>query len=434
MQLIKNAHILTMDQDDRIFHPGYLVIDGDRIKEVGSGEYADESQCDWVLDAKDGILIPGMINCHTHLGMIPFRSLADDVPNRLHRFLFPLENQAMDAPLVYASSKYAMAEMLLAGITSFVDMYYFEEEVAKACQEMKIRGIVAETVIDQAPDGEEKFTGLKYSRSFMEKWQNKGLVTPAIAPHAPYSNTSESLKAAQAIAADFQAPWSIHLSEMDFEMSKYQKEYQSSPVQYLNDLGLLDDRLIAAHCIHVDAKDIDLLKEKGVAVAHCIGANTKSAKGVAPIKEMLQAGIAVGLGTDGPSSNNSLDLFSQMRLLANFHKTYNYDRAAFPAREIVRLATYGGAQVIKRHRELGSIKIGNLADLCLVETQSANMFPVFDPYAVLVYSANASNVSHVWVNGHLCVEDKHLSDVSLDQLRNELMQAMEPFNKALANL
>lgn len=149
---------------------------------------------------------------------------------------------------------------------------------------------------------------------------------------------------------------------------------------------------------------------------------------------MLQAGIAVGLGTDGPSSNNSLDLFSQMRLLANFHKTYNHDRAAFPAREIVRLATYGGAQVIKRHRELGSIKAGNLADLCLVETQSANMFPVFDPYAVLVYSANASNVSNVWVNGHLCVEDKHLSDVSLDQLKQELIQAMEPFNQALANL
>lgn len=434
--LIKNVHILTMDAYFSEYETGYLLIEDASIVAVGSiEELPQELSWDQVVDGNGGILLPGMVNCHTHVGMIPFRSLGDDTPDRLRRFLFPLENACMTKDLVYHSAKYALAEMQLAGITTVVDMYYFEDVVLEAADEMEMRGIFGETIIDfPTCDSMKPHGGLSYAKDLIPRWINHKKVTPAIAPHATNTNHPNVLIEANQLALKKQVPFTLHVAEMDYEVDFFKKEYELTPVGFLNKLECLGPHVIAAHCIHVNEDDIQLLKETGTKVAHCIGANTKSAKGVAPIKGMLDAGISVGLGTDGPSSGNTLDLFTQMKLVANFHKTELQDRSAFPAKEIVRLATMGGAEVVGMANEIGSLEVGKKADFIIVETDSVNMFPIFDPYAVLVYSANASNVASVYSDGKLLVKDKQLVHQSLPILKANLHQEMTEFYQKAVEL
>lgn len=428
--LITNVTVLTMNADYDVFEKGFILFEDDQILAVGPSEQQPRTGFENRIDGKNAIAMPGMVNTHTHIGMIPFRSLGDDTPDRLRRFLFPLEKACMTKHLAYHSGKYAIAEMQLAGVTTFMDMYYFENELAQAADEMQARAILGETVIDFATcDTSEPHGGLAYAEAFIPKWLHHDLITPAIAPHAPNTNSPQALRKAAAIAEKYGVPLTLHLSEMDYEIRHFQEQYGKTPVAFLDGLGVLSERLIAAHCIHVTPDDISLLKQRGVAVAHCIGANTKSAKGVAPVKAMLDAGIRVGLGTDGPSSGNTLDLFTQMRMFANFHKTHLQDRAAFPARDIVRLATLGGAEVLGLADKIGSLEPGKKADIVLVETDSANMFPIFDPYAVLVYSAHAGNVACVFVNGVPIVAEKRLLIQDLNQLRAALAAEMQHFIK-----
>lgn len=431
--LIKNVRILTMDPSFTIYDVGYIVIMDDTFIDIGAMPDLKADHYDHIIDGKDAIALPGMINTHTHIGMVPFRSLGDDTPDRLTRFLFPLENACMTEQLAYHSGKYAIAEMQLAGITTFYDMYYFEEVLAQATFEMGSRAILAETVLETSPDTDYPYGGLKIAEAFIPKYLNHPLITPAIAPHAPYTNTDESLNQAALLSSKYNIPLSIHLSEMTFEMDKYRDEYGKTPIAYLANLGILNSSVLAAHCIFATAEDIKILKEHDVAVAHCIGANTKSAKGIAPIQAMLDAGIRVGLGTDGPSSGNTLDLFTQMRMLANFHKTHLKNRAAFPARKIVRLATMGGAEALGMADKIGSIEVGKKADLVLIETESVNMFPIFDPYAALVYSAHSGNVQDVFINGKQVVANKNLTQANLRELRTSLDTEMIDFRKEVAS-
>lgn len=430
--LITNVHILTMDENFTEYNPGFISFSDTVITAVGAMEHLPGEAYERVIDGKGAIAIPGIVNTHTHIGMIPFRSLGDDTPDRLTRFLFPLEQACMTDVLAYHSAKYAIAEMQLAGITTFFDMYYFENELAIATDEMGARAILAETVLEEAPDSEKPYGGLDYAATFIPKWLNHSLITPAVAPHAPYTNSPDSLKKAFELAEKYNVPFSLHVSEMTFEMEKYQQEYNRTPIAYLNDLGILTERTLVAHCIFATTDDITLLKEKNAAVAHCIGANTKSAKGIAPVQEMLDAGVRVGLGTDGPSSGNTLDLFSQMKMAAYFHKTILKDRAAFPSKEIVRLATIGGAEALGMEQLIGSLEPGKQADITLVETESVNMFPLFDPYAVLVYSAQAHNVRDVFVAGSHVVKEKQLVRADLRTLRSHLDTEMMHFRQEIA--
>lgn len=428
--LILDAHVLTMDASFTEYAPGFVLIEDQLILSVGPMSEVPELPEGNVVDGKGAILMPGMVNTHTHIGMIPFRSLGDDTPDRLTRFLFPLENACLTSELAYHSGKYAIAEMQLAGVTTFMDMYYFEDELAQAVDEMGARAILGETVLENAPDVPDKFGGLAYAEKFIPKWLGHERITPAVAPHAPYTNTAASLKEASRIARQYHVPLTIHLSEMAFEMQQFTQEYSQTPVAYLADLGILDEKVVAAHCIFLTEEDIEILKRFDTAVAHCIGANTKSAKGVAPVKKMLEAGLRVGLGTDGPSSGNTLDLFTQMRMFANFHKTYLQDRSVFPAREIIRLATQGGAEALGMADTIGSLEKGKKADLVLVETDSVNMFPIFDPYSALVYSANAGNVQDVMVDGKWVVRGKKLVQEDGMELRRNLNEQMADFRKA----
>ncbi len=423
--LITNAWIVTMDANMRQYRHGYLLAD-EQILEVGSMDVLPPHLAyDRHLDANDAILLPGMVNTHTHIGMIPFRSLGDDYPDRLRRFLFPLENECMDGQLAYASGKYAIAEMQLAGVTTFFDMYYFEEELARAAEEMDARALLAETVIDSVTvDVEEPMGGLQYAEHFVPAWRAHKRVRASVAPHAPYTNTIEALQQADRISERYDVPWMMHVSEMDFEMEQLRQERDQTPVEFLEEIGVLSPRLVAAHCIHLTDHDIELLHKYCVKVAHCIGANTKSAKGVARVRDLLAADVTVGLGTDGPSSGNTLDLFSQMRLFANFHKTHLRDRSAFPAHEIVKLATIEGAKMLGMDAQIGSIETGKQADFILVETDSVNMFPIYDPYSALVYSANAGNVRDVFIGGKQVVAEKELVRYDAAGLRAELAAAM----------
>uniref|UniRef100_UPI0035A1CA22 amidohydrolase n=1 Tax=Jeotgalibaca porci TaxID=1868793 RepID=UPI0035A1CA22 len=427
--LLTNMHVLTMDAAYTTFNPGFISITNDKITAVGPMDNLPTDDYERVIDGKGALAIPGMINTHTHIGMVPFRSLGDDTPDRLTRFLFPLEQSCMTESLAYHSGKYAIAEMQLAGITTFFDMYYFEDELAKATDEMGSRAILAETILEEAPDAKKPYGGLAYAAEFIPKWLNHPLITPAVAPHAPYTNSAESLKQAFNLAEKYAVPFSLHVSEMTFEMEHYQNEYSQTPIQYLNDLGILNERTLAAHCIFATEADIALMKEKNVAVAHCIGANTKSAKGIAPVQAMLDAGLRVGLGTDGPSSGNTLDLFSQMKMVAYFHKTALKNRAAFPTRDIVRLATIGGAEALGMADQIGSLEPGKQADITLIETDSVNMFPIFDPYAVLVYSAQAHNVRDVFIAGEPVVTDKKIVRADLYDLRSRLDSEMKHFRQ-----
>lgn len=429
--LIKNVHVLTMDDEFNEIKNGFVLIDEEAIAKIGSiGEIEKISgTIDRVVDGKKGLLIPGMVNTHTHTGMIPFRSLGDDVPDRLRRFLFPLE-QFMTKDLVKASSKYAISEMLLSGVTSFCDMYYFEEEVAQSCKEMGIRALVGETIINMPTcDSTEPSGGYEYCEKFLARWQNDPLITPIIAPHAPNTNYPEKLKDIVKLSGKYNAPITMHVSEMTYEVAEFQEKYHQTPIEFLNDLGFFEREFILAHCILVTENDLAILANSNGngRVAHCIGANTKSAKGIAPVKQMLEKEIIVGLGTDGPSSGNTLDLFSQMRLFANAHKTYNQDRVLFPAKEIVRIATMGGAETLGLAEKIGSIEVGKKADLTLIETDSVNMFPIFDPYSAIVYSANAGNVASVWVNGRQLVEEKQLVNQTVAELREVLYKEMTQF-------
>lgn len=425
--MIENAIVLTMNSNDDVYQPGYLIFDGDTILEVSEGTKADFAGNR--IDAKNAILLPGMVNTHTHIGMIPFRSLGDDCPDRLRRFLFPLENACMTKELASLSAEYAIAEMLLSGITCMADMYYFEEDLWQVTKKTGIRALLGETIIDFATcDTSEPFGGLAIASEMAEKHDDE-LVKVMIAPHATNTNPAHILKQVDELSKKYQIPWMMHVSEMDYEMKYFEETYQMTPVAYLEKIGVLSDRLIIAHGIHLNEYDIQLMKKYGVTLAHCIGANTKAAKGVAPVKALLEADVAVGLGTDGPSSNNTLDLFSQMRLFASFHKTYLHDRSAFPASAIVSLATRGGAKVLHFDHSIGSLESGKKADFIMVETDSVNMFPLHDPYACLVYSANASNVRDVFVNGKQLVKDKQLMNIDLKALKEKLEKEMADFNQ-----
>ena len=428
--LFENAWILTMDEELGEIRGGWLLTDGKRIAALGGGAF--EGECDARIDARGGILLPGFVNLHCHASMVPFRTMGDDCRDRLRRFLFPLENEAMTRNLAYLGAKYAVAEMLLSGCTAFVDMYYFEDAVADACREAGMLGYLGETVISQPTcDSPQPDGGLDLTRRLFDACRGDEWVRPIVAPHGTTTCTEQTLRRCAELAREHQALLTLHVSEMDYEMQFFAERGQT-PLEYLDSLGAVDERLLAAHCIHLTPGDIELLRARGASVAHCIGSNTKAGKGVAPVRALAEAGVTVGLGTDGPSSGNTLSPFDQMRLFADFHKTVNRDRSLFTAKEIVALATREGARALHADGEFGRLRPGLRADLTLVSLDAANMFPVYNPYSALVYSANASNVDTVMTAGVLRVRHGRLCQMELESLRAALAAEMKPFVKAAA--
>ncbi|HFF1654505.1 amidohydrolase [Providencia vermicola] len=408
--MIVDGTVLTMDAKNHIIKNGTVVIKENKIIAVGGPELAKDYQATNVLNVEGDIVMPGLINTHTHASMTVFRSLADDVPDRLHRYIFPLENKMVSREMVRVGANLANIEMIKGGVTTYVDMYYFEDEVAKTVDKIGLRAVLGESVIQfPVADAQNADEGIQYAVSFINQYKDHPRITPAFAPHAPYTNSTEHLQQISTLSQELNVPVMIHLAETEREQEEIAKRTGGkSPVQYMADIGALNNKVIAAHAIMVNEQDMDLLKKYDVGVAHNISANTKSAKGVAPVTTMLEKGIRVGLGTDGPMSSNTLTTLNELNLVGKIHKLENKDRAAMPPLTVVELATKGSAKVLHMEDKLGSLEAGKLADIIVIDTKSPNMVPMYSPYAALVYGANGANVRHTIVDGKVLMQDRQL--------------------------
>jgi 5-methylthioadenosine/S-adenosylhomocysteine deaminase len=407
--IIKNGTVLTMNSDKDVIQAGVVVIKDKRIVAVGSNELLATYSSNDTIDAKGGIVMPGMINTHTHASMAVFRSLADDVPDRLQRYIFPLENKMVSEEMSYLGALHGSIEMAKSGVTTMVDMYLYEESAAAAVKEIGLRGIMTQNIIKYpTADGEDAQAKIDLAIEFIEAYRDDELITPGFGPHAPHTVNSEDLETIRALSEQYGLPVSMHVAETEKEFNDFKDNHGMTPVEYLDSIGILNERFIAAHAIFVTESDIELMKARDVGVAHNMVANIKSAKGISPALQMHDQGLRVGLGTDGPMSGNTLDIIGQMGYVAKLHKLDNKDRSVMPPIKVVEMATMGGARAIHREDELGSIEEGKLADIAIIEVQSANMVPIYNPYSALVYSANASNVDTVIVNGEVIVKDKVL--------------------------
>ncbi|HDU8645851.1 amidohydrolase [Morganella morganii] len=423
--MITDGTVLTMNPENTVFEHGTVVVSDGKIVAVGGPELTAKYQAKKVLDVKGDIVMPGLINTHTHGSMTVFRSLGDDVPDRLHRYIFPLENKLVSRDMVRTGANLANIEMIKGGVTTYADMYYFEDEVAKTVDKAGLRAVLGETIINfPVADAQTPEEGIAYAIRFINEYKDHPRITPAFAPHAPYTNTTENLQKIAALSEELNVPVMIHLAETDREKEEIAKRTGGkSPVQYMADIGVLNNRLLAAHVIMADDNDLDLLKKYDVGVAHNISANTKSAKGVAPVTQMLEKGIRTGLGTDGPMSSNTLTTMNELNLVGKIHKLETKNRAAMPPLTVVEMATKGSARALHMDDKIGSLETGKLADIIVVDTKAPNMVPVYSPYAALVYGANGANVRHTIVDGVILMEDRQLLTVN----ENEIIQDAQRF-------
>jgi len=403
-------YVVTMDAQHRLIENGAIAVRGDRIIGVGTRAEIDRQfQPRQRLDRPDAILMPGLINTHTHAAMSLLRGLADDLKLQdwLQKFIFPAEAKNVTPDFVLWGTRLACLEMMLSGTTTFVDMYYFEDRVAQAAKEAGLRGVLGETILRfKSPDSPTPKDALQYAEKFIQQFKNDPLIVPAPAPHAIYTNDDADLRAARRLANKYSVPLLIHLSETKTESDDAVRARHMTPTRLLDSLGVLNGPTVAAHGIWLDDADIKILKTHGTGIAHCPSSNMKLASGVAPVLKLIAAGIPVGLGTDGPAgSNNDFDLMEEMNLAANLQKVTLNDPTALPAEQALVLATIGGARVAGLDKMTGSIETGKRADFIALRLDRPHAVPLYNVYSQIVYALKGSDVQDVTVNGKLIVRD-----------------------------
>ncbi|KAE8176379.1 amidohydrolase [Photobacterium carnosum] len=431
--LIKNATVLTMDQDKTVFDNGLVAVKGNKIYAVTDGSNISEYKAIKTIDADGDIVMPGLINAHTHASMTVFRSMADDVPDRLHRYIFPLEKKLVSRDMVRIGAQLGNVEMLKGGVTTYADMYYFEDEVAKTVDQIGMRAVLGETII-QFPVASAKTPedGIKYTLNFIEQYKNHPRITPAFAPHGPYTNSTETLQTIAKLSIQYDVPVMMHLAESKREREVIAKRSGGlSPIKYMESIGALNSNFLAAHVIDANDEDIAILKKHDVGVAHNMSANIKSAKGVAPALKMFNDGLRIGLGTDGPMSGNTLSTIDEFNQVAKVHKLVNKDRAAMPPINVIEMATIGAARALHMEDKIGSLEVGKLADIIVIDTKAPNMIPVYNPYSALVYSAYATNVKHSVVDGKLLMENRNILTVNEKTVRDEALKFADVVRKTV---
>jgi len=407
--LITHGTVVSMDADFTVFQDGVVAIRDNVIVAVGSNDLQQQYRAETTLDVDGDIVMPGLINAHTHLSMTVFRSLGEDVRNRLHDYIFPLEEKFVDAGMVRLGATLGAIEQIKGGTTTLADMYYFEHEVAGVIDQTGLRAVLGATVLSSpTPDAGSADEAIANALEFIAQYRDHPRITPAFAPHAPYTNDTETLQRIAKLSSDGAIPVLIHLAESKREEDVIRQRSGLSAVAYMHDIGALNKYMTAAHVIRVDSDDLQLLQDADVGIAHNMSANIKSAKGVAPVLEMNARNLRVGLGTDGPMSGNTLSIIDELGQVAKVHKLISGDREAMPARTVVRMATIGGARALHMEQEIGSLEAGKLADIIVIGTRSPNMVPLYDVYAALVYSAYASDVRHSIVDGRLIMRDRQL--------------------------
>lgn len=433
---IYNGTIITMNGNKEIIEDGAVVINGSEILEIGNtSELLDKYEYAEKIDAKDGIIMPGFINGHCHVSMSVFRSLGEDIPDRLTRYMFPLEDMLVDEKLVNVGAKLSIAEMLMGGVTTFVDMYYFEDEVAKAAKELGMRAIAGETILEKiAPDTDVPYGGIEYATKFIEAWKNDELIIPALAPHATYTNDEEHLLEIKELSQKYNAPILMHISEMTFEMEEFKEKYNMTPVQYLDKIGFLCDKVIGAHLVYTNEEDMDILYKNDVGVIHNVAANAKSGRKVAPAPKMLAKNVKVGLGTDGPMSGNHQDIINVLDQYTKIQKVAANNNKICPSIEAVELGTIGGARAIKLDSIIGSIEAGKKADIIIIETNTPNMQPIYDYYSAITYAAYPHNVVMTMVNGKVVMKDRKLLTGDLGKIIDDIKDMQEKIKEIALEL
>ena len=417
--VVRNGTVVTVDAAHRVIPGGAVAVDSGRIVAVGPAAEIDAAyRGREAVDAKGGIVIPGLVNAHTHAAMVLFRGVADDLRlmDWLTRYIFPAEARNVSAPFVRAATRLAALEMIRSGTTTFVDMYYFEDQVAEAAREAGLRGVLGSTLIEVpggAPDAKTIPEALANADRFLKRWAGDPLVTAAVAPHSAYLCSPETLRAGRALADRYGAPILVHLSEAQFEQKQIQERYGKTSTEHLRDLGILRKGVLGAHGVYLSESDRAVLKAADVGIAHCPQSNMKLSSGAAPVAAMLREGLRLGLGTDGAASNNDLDMFEEMNAAALLAKHASGDPTAAPAPAVLEMATLGGARALGMEDRLGSLETGKRADLVVVSVAAPRMHPLYDPVSHLVYVAKGSDVSDVVIEGRVVMRDRRV--LTLDE-------------------
>jgi 5-methylthioadenosine/S-adenosylhomocysteine deaminase len=417
--IVTNAIVLTMNSADQNFNPGFVAIKDDRI--IGVGLMKNLSPLDIpqkTINARGGIVMPGLINAHTHAAMTCFRGIADDLPlmTWLNDHIFPAEAK-LNHDKVFSGALLACTEMILSGTTCFSDMYLFEDAVAMAAKHSGIRAVVGEVLYDfPSPNYGPIEKGFEYTQRLIEKWKDDALVTIAVEPHSPYLCSPELLIKASEIALDNRIPLIMHVSETESEVKQIKERYGKTPVKHLADIGALTSNLVACHCVVLTAEDMNLLHQYDVKVAHNPESNMKLASGIAPIPELLKKGVCVSIGTDGCASNNNLDMFLEMDTAAKLHKVNTGDPTVMDAKTVLKMCTIDSARALGLSDSIGSIEPGKKADLIIINTNKPHLTPMYHPESHLVYAARGSDVDSVIINGKIVMEDRQLKFLDIENI------------------
>jgi 5-methylthioadenosine/S-adenosylhomocysteine deaminase len=434
--LLTHGTIVTMDSQRRIIHDGFVAVKGDAITLVGANsDIPRDITAKQTIDVKGALVLPGFINGHTHAPMTLLRGLKDDVTLDvwLKNYIFPAEAKNVTEDFVRWGTRLAAAEMIRGGVTTFADMYYFEDALAEETKAAGMRGILGESWLDfPVPDNKNATEAAAYTEKFLRRWQGDPLIHAAVAPHSIYLCSQKTLHDVQALAQKYHAPILIHVAEIEKELKDSLAQNHATPVQYMNRIGLLGPDIIAAHCVWVDETDRKLLADKGVGCVHNPSSNMMLASGVAPVVEERAAGVAVGLGTDGPAgSNNDLDLMEEMDLAAKLQKVTKNDPRALGAKSVVEMATIEGAKAVHLEKEIGSLEPGKKADLILINLNEPNAVPMYDVYSQLAYALKASGVETVIIGGRVVMKDRRLLTLHEDEI---LAKAREYGKRVTASL
>ena len=425
--LVTNGFVLTMDGERRTIPGGAVAIRGDRIAAVGrAGEIAGGTP-GRLIDARGGIIMPGLVNTHTHAAMTLFRGLADDLPLMawLNDHIFPAE-AALDPRRIYSGALLACAEMILSGTTTFCDMYLFEDAVARAAQTAGMRAVVGEVLFDfPSPGYGPVEQGFAATQALIDAYRGDPRITIAVEPHSPYLCAPELLTRAFDLAGRNGLPLVIHLSETVGEVETIRNRYGRTPVGHLDALGLLAPNVLACHCVALNEEDIARLQRHGVKVSHNAESNMKLASGIAPVPRLLEAGVCVGLGTDGAASNNNLDLFLEMDTVAKLHKVQRLDPTVLDAATVLRMATIDGARALGLDDRIGSLEPGKQADVIVLDTHRPHLVPMFHPVSQLVYAARGSDVAAVVIDGRVVVEDGRIRTFDVEQAMDDVNRIAE---------
>ena len=430
--VITGKYLLSQDSNQKIIENGGIAILNDQIIEINDGQaLLDKYPKAEQIVEEHGLIMPGLINTHTHAAMACFRGIADDLPlmQWLQEYIFPVEAK-LTPDIVYHSTLLSICEMIKSGTTSFCDMYLFAADVARAAEESGMRAWIGEVLYDfPSPNYGELENGFRYTEDLFTKYNDHSLINITIDPHSVYTCSPELLKRLGDMAAEKNALYVIHLSENQDEIDTCMERYGCSPVMHLENLGLLNERMVADHCVMVTDDEIKLMAERGVKISHCSESNMKLASGIAPVEKMLDAGITVGIGTDGSASNNDVDMFGEMNTVAKIHKVASMDPTAMNASTTLNAATIGGATVLNAEHKIGSLETGKKADLIVLDLNQPHLTPIYSPISHLVYAVRGSDVMHSVINGRIVMRNRHLTTLNETKILAKMAEIGEEIKK-----